>query len=212
MKKGLEIYHDRGYMDLRHSLYQHLRDTGDETIIRDGLEYRRKLLEEAFEYTTENKELLRAFCTRLNNSVISLYRKAWPLYETMVGTGITTDITLVASFKMTYPMLHPIQDTEEQEVWNALQTWRYNPGISGPFHLMLHEGHQEKYDEDAILQLQPKDEEWDEELPKEWDQDLPLTMLFHHWHTHSYYSLYDLIYVRDITGNIHVELDYINEK
>ncbi len=212
MNKGLEIYKDRGYQDLKHSLYQHLRTTGDETIIRNGLEYRRKLLEEAFEYTTENKELLRAFCTRLNNSVISLYRKAWPLYKTMVGTGLTTDITLVASFKITYPSLHPVQDAEEKEVWNALQTWRYNPGFSGPFHMMLHEGHQEKYDEDAILKLQPNDEAWDEELPKEWDQDLSLTMLFHHWHTHSYYSLYDLIYVRDITGNIHVELDYINEK
>ena len=212
MNKGLEIYKDRGYQDLKHSLYQHLRTTGDETIIRNGLEYRRKLLEEAFEYTTENKELLRAFCTRLNNSVISLYRKAWPLYETMVGTGLTTDITLVASFKMTYPTLHPVQDAEEKEVWNTLQTWRYNPGFSGPFHLMLHEDHQAKYDEDAILQLQPKDEAWDEELTKEWDQDLPLTMLFHHWHTHSYYSLYDLMYVRNIEGNIHIELDYINEK
>ena len=212
MKKGLAIYQDRGYKDLRHSLCQHLCSTGDETIIRNGLEYRRKLLEEAFEYNAENKELLREFCIRLNKTVIDLYRKAWPLYEQMVRTGITTDITLVASFKMTYPTLHPIQDAEEQEVWNALQTWRYNPGFSGPFHLMLHEDHQEKYDEDAILQLQPKDEAWDEELPKEWDQDLPLTMLFHHWHTHSYYSLYDLMYVRNIEGNIHIELDYINEK
>lgn len=211
MRKGLEIYESREYRNLRNNICYHLRETGDKTIIRQGLEYRRKILEDAFDFTDANKEILRTFCTHLNDAVLSLYRKAWPLYEELVKARITEDITVVGYLNMTYPEMHPVQAEEEKRVWNALQVERYNLGIDTPFHIFLQEGEIDKYNEDAILRLQPKDQAWDEELPQAWDKDLPLTMLFHHWHTHSYYSLFDLMYIRNITGKLHIELDYIDQ-
>lgn len=169
------------------------------------------MLEESFEYTDENKELLRAFCLRLNDVIISLYRKAWPLYGQLTKADMTKDISLVAKLRMVYPESHPVQDMEEQEVWKALQLWRYNPGFDDAFCLMCRQGHQEVYNEDAILQLHPMNEPWDEQLPEEWSCDLPLTMLFHHWHTHSFFSLYDLMFIRNIEGQLRIELDDIKQ-
>lgn len=207
MKQGLKIYESREYRDLRDSICHLIRKGANETAVQKGLELRRKLLEESFEYTEENKELLRAFCLRLNDAVISLYRKAWPLYGQLTKADMTKDISLVAKLRMAYPELHPIQDEEEQEVWNALQVWRYNSGFDNAFTLMYRQGYQEVYDEKAILQLQPKGEPWDEQLPGKWSRDLPLTNLFHHWHTHSYFSIFDLMYIKDIEGCLRIELD-----
>ena len=211
MKQGLKVYESHEYRDLRHSICQMLRKGTCETAVQSGLELRRKMLEDAFEYTEENMELLRAFCLRLNDAVIRLYRKAWPMYMQLAQTDLTKDITLVAKLKMVYPESHPIQDSEEKEVWNALQEYRYNPGFDDAFNLMHRAGHQEVYNEDAILQLHRKNEPWDEQLPDEWNQDLPLTTLFHHWHSHSFFSLYDLIFIRDIEGQLRIELDDIKQ-
>lgn len=211
MKHGMKVYESREYRDLRNSICQLIRKGTCETAVRKGFELRREMLEDAFGYTDENKELLRVFCLRLNDAVISLYRKAWPLYEQLNKVDMTNDITLVAKLRMVYPESHPVQDMEEQEVWKALQLWRYNPGFADAFTMMLRKGHHERYDEDAILQHHPKDEPWDEQLPEEWNQDLPLTMLFHHWHSHSFFSLYDLMYINDIEGYLRIELDEIKQ-
>lgn len=211
MKQELIIYQSLVYRDLRNSICQMVRKRNYETAVQKGLELRRKLLEESFEYTEENKELLRAFCLRLSDAVISLYRKAWPMYMQLAQTNMTNDITMVAKLRVAYPESHPIQDEEEKEVWNALQEYRYNLGFDDAFSLMCRQGHQEVYNEDAILQLHRKDEQWDEQLPEEWNQDLPLTMLFHHWHSHSFFSLYDLMYINDIEGCLRIELDEIKQ-
>lgn len=211
MKQGLKIYESREYRDLRNSICQMLRKGTCEMAVQKGLEIRRRMLEESFEYTDENKEQLKVFCARLNDAVISLYRKAWPLYEQLNKVEMTKDITLVAKLRMVYPESHPIQDEEEQVVLDALQVWRYNPGFDNVFTMMLRTGHYEQYDEDAILQLHRKDEPWDEQLPEEWSRDLPLTMLFHHWHTHSFFSLYDLMFISDIEGYLRIELDDIEQ-
>ncbi len=211
MKQGLKVFESREYRDLRHSICQLIRKGTCETAVQRGLELRRKMLEESFEYTEENKELLRAFCLHMNDAVICLYRKAWPMYMQLAQTGLTKDITLVAKLKMVYPELHPVQEMEEQEVWKALQDNRCNPGFDDAFNLMLRKGHQEVCNEDFILKLHPKDEPWDEQLPEEWNQDLPLTMLFHHWHTHSYFSLFDLMYISCIEGYLRIELDDIKQ-
>ena len=212
MKQGLKIYESREYRDLRNSICQLIRKGTYETSVQKGLELRRRMLEESFEYTDENKKQLRVFCLRLNDAIISLYRKAWPMYIQLAQTDLTKDIALVAKLRMSYPELHPVQDEEEKEVWNALQEYRYNPGFYDAFTLMLRTGHQEVYNEDAILQLHRNDEPWDEQLPDEWNQDLPLTMLFHHWHSHSFFSLYDLMFIRDIEGQLRIELDDITQK
>ena len=211
MEQGLKIYESREYRDLRNSICQLIRKGTCETAVQRGLELRRKMLEESFEYTEDNKELLRAFCLHLNDAVIRLYRKAWTIYEQLAQTNMTKDITLVAKLRLVYPESHPIQDDEEQEVWDALQVWRYNSGFDNAFSLMLRTGHQEVYDEDAILQLHPKDEPWDEQLRDEWNQALPLTSLFHHWHSHSHFSLYDLMYIHNIEGQLRIELDEIKQ-
>ena len=211
MKHGMKVYESREYRDLRNSICQLIRKGTCETAVQSGLELRRKMLEDAFEYTEENKELLRAFCLRLNVAVISLYRKAWPMYMQLAQTNMTNDITMVAKLRVACPESHPIQDEEEKEVWNALQEYRYNPGFDDAFSLMCRQGHQEVYNEDAILQLHPMDEPWDEQLPEEWSCDLPLTMLFHHWHTHSFFSLYDLMFIRNIEGQLRIELDDIKQ-
>ena len=211
MKQRLKIYESREYRNLRHSICQMVRKRNYVTAVQKGLELRRKLLEESFEYTEENKELLRAFCLRLNDAVIKLYRKAWPIYEQLAQTNMTNDITMVAKLRVAYPESHPIQDEEEKEVWNALQEYRYNPGFYDAFTLMLRKGHHERYDEDAILQLHPMDEPWDEQLPEEWSQELPLSLLFHHWHSHSFFSLYDLMLISDIEGQLRIELDDIKQ-
>lgn len=211
MKQGLKIYQSRVYRNLRNSICQLIRKGTYETSVQKGLELRRRILEDSFEHTDENKELLRSFCSRLNNAVISMYRKAWPIYEQLAQTNMTEDITLVAKLRMAYPELHPIQDEEEQEVWNALQVWRYNSGFDNAFTLMYRQEHQEVYNEDAILQLHPKDEPWDEQLPGEWSCGLPLSLLFHHWHTHSFFSLYDLMFISDIEGCLRIEFDEIKQ-
>lgn len=211
MKQGLTVYESREYRDLRNSICQLIRKGTYETSVQKGLELRRRMLEDAFVYSKENKEILHSFCSRLNDAVISLYRKAWPLYEQLNKVDMTNDITLVAKLRMAYPELHPVQDIEEQKVWKALQVWRYNPGFDDAFTLMLRQGHQEVYEEDAILQLHLKDEPWDEQLPGEWSRGLPLSLLFHHWHTHSFFSLYDLMFICDIEGSLRIELDEIKQ-
>lgn len=211
MKQGLKVYESHEYRDLRYSIIHLIRKGTNETAVQKGLELRRRMLEDAFVYSKESKEILHSFCSRLNDAVISLYKKVWPLYVQLSKADMTKDITLVAKLRMAYPELHPIQDEEEQEVWNALQVWRYNSGFDNAFTLMYRQGYQEVYDEKAILQLQPKDEPWDEQLPGEWSRDLPLTNLFHHWHTHSYFSIFDLMYIRDIEGCLRIELDEIKQ-
>lgn len=55
--------------------------------------------------------------------------------------------------------------------------------------------------------MEIENDNWNEGLDREWSKDLQLIQPVHNLYDHCYFSLYDLIYVREFNLEVHVEFE-----
>lgn len=53
--------------------------------------------------------------------------------------------------------------------------------------------------------MEIENDNWNEGLDREWSKDMHLIQPFHNLYDHCYFSLYDLIYVREFNLEVHVD-------
>ena len=55
--------------------------------------------------------------------------------------------------------------------------------------------------------MEDSNDNWNEGLDREWSKDLHLIHPFHNLYDLCYFSLFDLIYVREFNLEVHIEFD-----
>ena len=192
---GLAIYDSKEYRELRNVLI-------DESEGADiNLRHRKRLLDDAFVYNANNADLMRGLSDCLCRAITDLHKKCLDVYKA-VDLSVSGKITVTGIIMPTFPMSHPGFCEEEEEIVNSLCDGTYNPSInliSGVF-------------------IQGEDEDCEESFlgmeklycsKKEWLCDQQVPRLLNHWLNHTNYALYDLLYVREYTFEIDVDIDGI---
>jgi len=112
-----------------------------------------------------------------------------------------------------YPAHHPIQTETAKQVWDTLTCGGFNTlydeGCAWPLRFCRERPSEQSINEklENWLGMEIENDNWNEGLDREWSKDMHLIQPFHNLYDHCYFSLYDLIYVREFNLEVHVEFD-----
>lgn len=193
---GLAIYDSKEYRDLRNTF---LDDYEGADI---NLRHRKRMLDDAFAYNKDNADLMCELSNCLCRAINDLHKKCLVVYKAIQSSGISGKITVTGTIMPSFPHRHPGFCEDEEEIVNSLCDGTYNPAIN----LMRGVFIQTK-EEDCIESVLGM-----EELccsTEEWLYGLQVPRLLNHWLEHTNYALYDLLYVREYTFEIDVDIDGI---
>lgn len=195
---GLAVYSSKEYKELRIAL---MDDECDDY----NLKHRKHLLDDAFVYNKENNDLMRGLSDSLCRAITDLHKKCLEVYKTVQRSGVSGKITVIGTIMPTFPNSHPCFCEEEEEIVNSLCDSTYNPSINLMRGVFIQS---EKEDcEGSVLGMEGlfcSTEGWlcDQQVPR----------LLNHWLEHTNYALYDLLYVREYTFEIDVDIEGIRLK
>ena len=112
-----------------------------------------------------------------------------------------------------YPALHPIQTETAKQVWDALACGGfcalYDDGCAWSLRFSRecspkHNGYETLVN---WLGMEDENDNWNEGVDREWSKDIHLIQPFNNLYDRCYFSLYDLIYIREFNLEVHVEFD-----
>lgn len=138
-----------------------------------------------------------AFNEALRDALKHMYDRAHGLYHQM--SAIQPDIELIAKCYLAnnYPLLHPYQEEDRQDLWDALcdSGWNqlYDDGVSFP--LVLPRDIKQSFD--ALIGMDCPPPNWNEGLDRELTKDCHLIQQFHHLFEHTKFAITDFIFCRD---------------
>lgn len=196
---------------------EHCRYSDEEKHVMEYLlEERRNVLWHLNVYDDETKQLLVEFNDALRKACAELYRRTMATYqECLHREDCPEDFEVEGKIFLgyDYPALHPIQTETAKQVWDALTCGGfcalYDDGCAWSLRFSRenppeHSGHETL---ENWLGMEDPNDNWNEGLDREWSKDLHLIHPFHNLYDHCYFSLYDLIYVREFNLEVHVEFD-----
>ena len=191
---------------------EHCRYSDEEKHVMEYLlKERHRVLCHLNVYDDEMKRLLVEFNDALRKACAELYRRIAAVYqECLHRKDSPRDFEVEGKIFLgyEYPALHPVQTETAKQVWDALSCGGfralYDDGCA--WALRFSSDCQPKSLEEWLGMEDPNDN-WNEGLDREWSKDLHLIQPFHNLYDHCYFSLYDLIYVRDFNLEVHVEFD-----
>ena len=161
------------------------------------------------------KELLPdiiAFNDALREALREMYDRAHCIWNKMIniideGDGEEMELTAKCYLDTDYPVLHPIQGEDRQDLWYALCDGDLNPmyadGISV---LTLTFPRDEDYTFDTFIGMDCPPPNWNEGLDYELTKDLHLISQFHNLFQHTLFAITDFIYVRKFKTEINIEI------
>ena len=193
---GLAVYDSKEYRDLRNTF---LDDYEGADI---NLRHRKRMLDDAFDYNVDNADLMRGLSECLCRAINDLYRKCLTVYKAVQSSGVNGNITVIGNIMPTFPYGHPSFCEEEEEIVNSLCDGTYNPSINLMRGVFIQ--NKEEECEESVLGM--------EELycsTKEWLYGQHVPRILNHWLKHTNYAIYDLLYVREYTFEIAVDIDGI---
>ena len=150
-----------------------------------------------------------AFNDALTNTLRDMYNKAHKIWDTIKDNkvfGSEPTVTAKCFLGKDYPSLHPVQDEDRQDLWDAIcdTGWnlQYDDGIALP-DLTLPE-YTESFD--SYIGMDCYIPYWFEGLDYELFKDIPLTSAFHNLFQHMEFAITDFIYVREFRTEINIEV------
>ncbi len=193
---GLAIYNSKEYRELRNTL---MDDYEGADI---NLRHRKRMFDDAFAYNKDNADLMHELSVSLCHAIADLYKRCWSVYRAVQDSGIGGKITVIGTIMPTFPRSHPRFCDEEEEIVNSLCDATYNPSINLMRGVFIQDDEEDC--EESFLGM--------EKLScstKEWlcEQQVPRILNF--WLNHTNYAIYDLLYVREYTFEIDVDIDGI---
>ena len=153
-----------------------------------------------------------AFNDALREALREMYDRAHRIWDKMIniideGDGEEMELTAKIYLDTDYPVLHPIQGDDRQDLWYALCDDELNPmyadGISV---LTLTFPRDENYTFDTFIGMDCPPPNWNEGLDPELTKDLHLISQFHNLFQHMLFAITDFIYVRKFRTEINVEI------
>ena len=165
---------------------------------------------------TNQKELLPdiiAFNDALREALRDMYDRAYRIWDKMIdiideGDGEEMELSAKIYLDTDYPVLHPIQGDDRQDLWYALCDDELNPmyadGISV---LTLTFPRDENYTFDTFIGMDCPPPNWNEGLDPELTKDLHLISQFHNLFQHMLFAITDFIYVRKFRTEINIDIN-----
>ena len=153
-----------------------------------------------------------AFNDALREALREMYDRAHCIWNKMIniideGDGEEMELTAKCYLDTDYPVLHPIQGEDRQDLWYALCDGDLNPmyadGISV---LTLTFPRDEDYTFDTFIGMDCPPPNWNEGLDSELTKDLHLISQFHNLFQHMLFAITDFIYVRKFKTEINIEI------
>lgn len=191
---------------------EHCRYSDEEKHVMEYLlKERHRVLCHLNVYDDEMKRLLVEFNDALRKACAELYRRTNAVYQECLRREDCPGVFEVEGkifLGYEYPALHPVRTEMAKQVWDALACGGfialYDDGCA--WALRFSRDCQPETLEEWLGMEDPNDN-WNEGLDREWSKDLHLIHPFHNIYDHCYFSLYDLIYVRDFNLEVHMEFD-----
>lgn len=147
-----------------------------------------------------------AFNDALREALQKMFDEARAVYEANKGFGENVSVEACCFLGRDYPALHPVQDWDRQDLWDALQDsgWNllYDSGVTHPFGLK--QDYNETFDDFIGMNCPPPN--WNEGLDQELTKDLHLIDAFHNLFDHTEFAITDFIYCREFYYEIKVEI------
>lgn len=201
---GFEIFGSQDYKELRQRIVDKIDD--DEEGLTMDYWHRKFMLDSAFVFDEEHARLMKEASDSMSKAIIELYKMCWTVYTAACEANKGTRVTVEGLAMPTYSNNHPFDIEEEEIVVDTLCERCYNPAIDlkHAVYLTADNGHQEKFDEQRILAMEPL------YCSKEdWLKGLQVPRLFNYWLEQTNYALYDLLWIREYTFEIDIDIDDI---
>lgn len=171
---------------------------------------RRHLLAGMFVMDEHYKKLLSEFNEALKKQLIKMRHESIKAMKAIESAGIVGDIQCIRKCFLgyRYPKLHPVQTERAKKVWDILNgtidnyVKLYDDGV------MINHYYDAKETENQMLYLSDKVDNWNDELDREMTKDMHLIHQVHNLISHTDFSIFDLLWVRDFSMEINVESDY----
>ena len=201
---GFEIFGSQDYKELRQRIVDKIDD--NEEGLKMDYWHRKYMLDSAFIYNDEHAQLMIDAANSMSKALIELYKMCWTVYTAACETNKGSRVTVEGIAMPTYSNRHAFDIEEEEIVVDTLCERCYNPSIDlkHAVYLTADNGHQEKYDEQSILAMEPLFCS-----KKDWITDLQVPGLMNYWLDETHYALYDLLWIREYTFEIDIDIDDI---
>jgi len=185
-------------------------DLSDEAKDKCLLSLRKNLINEmVLSHQADYIEIVREFNDCLRNALREMYDRAHRVYQDTIkhhddGEKIVVKACLYLG--KGYPVLHPVQEGNRQQLWEVLCDGGWNELYEGGISqlILTHGAYADSFEDFTGMNISSanKIDGFDPELTK----DLKLTDQFHHLYNHTDFALTDFIYVRDFYSEINVEI------
>lgn len=160
------------------------------------LKYQKELLPEIIEFNDT-----------LRNRLQKMYDKAhrtWHNFQKFYDEKDDVELTAKCYLSYEYPMRHPLQGGNRQDLWYALCDDGLNPFYADGVSLQTLTLPRDKESFESFIGMDCPPPNWNEGLEPELTKDLHLICQFHHLFEHTYWVITDFIYVRDFEIGINV--------
>ena len=153
-----------------------------------------------------------AFNDILRDALHAMYDRAHRIWNKVSQNIDETDgkeleLTAQCYFDYTYPKIHPIQDENRQDLWNALCDEDLNPLYAdGVSVLTLTLPRDNGCSFDSFIGMDCPPPNWNEGLDQELTKDLHLISQFHKLFQHMNFAITDIIYVRQFKTEINITI------
>ena len=222
--KVQEIFNSTAIKDIEYEILlmqhevekRHFEYEAGEEVIKCLLGTRKSLLNKMFVMDEESKNLLSDFNEALKAQMIEMRKRALSIYASNVNSGLLSSFTLKGRCFMgyEYSKIHPVQTMRAKKMWAVLNGSLadymplYMDGVDN-FELDYVEGSECVFpSENHMLYLDEKIDNWNDELDQEMTKDMHLIHPFHNLYSHLYFSIFDLLWVRDFNIELSLESDY----
>lgn len=201
---GFEIFGSQDYKELRQRIVDKIDD--DEEGLNMDYWHRKYMLDSAFVFDDAHARLMRDAAESMSKALIDIYKMCWTVYTAACDAKKGARVTVEGIAMPTYSNCHPFDIEEEEIVIDTLCERCYNPAIDlkHAIYLTADNRRREEYDEQSILAMEPL------YCSKEdWLNSLQVPRLMNYWLEQTNYALYDLLWVREFTYEIDVDIDGI---
>jgi hypothetical protein len=149
-----------------------------------------------------------AFNDALTAALRELYDRAHGIWDSIKDNADFKDAEIEAKCYLSYdyPILHPVQGDDRQDLWSAIcdTGWNrlYDNGVS--LRSLFIPRDDESFE--SFIGMADDYNNWNEGLDREITKDLHLTSAFHNLYEHMEFAITDFIYVREFELEINIEI------
>ena len=166
----------------------------------------RMLNEQVLAHQAELLPDITAFNDALRTALLNMYNHAHKLYAQVSAFELNIELTAKCYLTQKYPSLHPYQEANRQELWDALCDTGWNPlydtGVTHSLELPRDLG--VSFESFIGMDIPPTN--WNEGLNQELTKDLHLINAFHNLFDHTNFALTDFIFTRDFEEDIRIQI------